>query len=230
MAHSDWSDIPPRLARLATLPDAAGVFGARWHGWRLDPPLTVDEVAELEEQTRVELPTGYRSFLLEVGSGGAGPACGLFPARRVDGRWRWEWSGDGGPGDTFSPTDDAELGRPFAHAEAFNPADGFPDRPERDDYDSSEAFTEAEDAYQEEYDEVVLAPEHFHGLLYLCHVGCANYEVLVVSGPARGQVWEDRTADDGGLLPIRDETTPVGFTEWYRRWLDDAEERAGVRR
>ncbi|MGK5518726.1 SMI1/KNR4 family protein [Micromonospora sp. URMC 107] len=217
MTHTDWSDVPGRLARLAADPGAEGIFGARAHRWTLEPPLRAGELAELEGQLRVELPEEYRSFLLAAGRGGAGPAYGLFPARRTDGRWGWA-------GDGADLTDRDSLARPFPHTEAFNPADALPEPPDEEDFDTVEAFNDAEEAYWERYDEVVYAPGHAIGLLYLCHLGCALREALVVSGPARGRMWADDTAEGGGFRPLLDDDgTPLGFARWYRRWLDAAE-------
>jgi hypothetical protein len=166
----------------------------------------------------IDRPHEYRAFLLQVSRGGAGPAYGLFPLRRVEGRWRWE-------GDGADLTDLEALSRPFPRTEAFNPADGLPDQPDEEDFDSEEMFNEAEDAYWQQHDAVVFAPEHSIGLLFLCHLGCAYREALVVSGPARGQMWADDTAGDGGFRPLRDsDGSPTGFTRWYRGWLEQAEE------
>ncbi|MBL7628388.1 SMI1/KNR4 family protein [Frankia sp. CN6] len=216
MIRTDWSDVRDLLARLAAEPSAEKIFGASGHQWLLEPPLTAAELAEVEAQVRVELPSEYRSFLLEAGRGGAGPAYGLFPLRRVEGRWRWE-----GDGATLTGLD--TLAQPFPHVEAFNPAEGLPEPPDEDDYDSEEAFFEAAEAYFEQHDAVVFRPEHSVGLLYLCHLGCALREALVVSGPARGQMWADNTADDAGFAPLLgDAGRPLGFAQWYRRWLDRA--------
>jgi hypothetical protein len=215
---SDWSDVPGRLARLSKDPHAESVFGVGGHQWRLEPPLTDDELAEVESQLGVDLPAEYRAFLLQVSRGGAGPAYGLFPLHRVDGRWRWQ-------GDGADLTDHETLMRPFPHTDAFNPADGMPEPPDEEDFDSAEKFFEAEDAYWLQHEAVVFAPEHSIGLLYLCHLGCAYREALVITGPARGQMWADDTASDGGYRPLREsDGKPTGFARWYRAWLEQAEQ------
>ncbi len=223
MAHPDWSDVRDRLAELSTRPDADNVFGSTGHGWRLEPPLSTAELAELESQLDVELPAEYQSFLVQVSRGGAGPAYGLFPVQRVNGSWRWE-------GDGADLTDLKTLSRPFPHTDAFNPAVGLPDPPVREAFDSEGSFHDAQDAYWQQHDAVAFAPEHSVGLLYLCHLGCAYREALVVSGPARGQMWGDDTASDGGFRPLREsDGNPIGFTRWYSSWLGQAEEQAQPR-
>lgn len=217
MEVHDWSDVPGRVAALARHPGAASVFGAAGHRWDLAAPLSGDDLADLESGLGVRLPSEYRSFLAQAGGGGAGPAYGLFPVHRADGGWRWE-------GDGAELTDLASLTLPFPHVDAFNPGNDLPDPPDEADYDTIEAFNEAENAYWDEYDDVVFRPEHSVGLLYLCHLGCAYREGLVVSGPARGQMWADDTAGDAGFRPLLDDDgTRMGFARWYRRWLDGAE-------
>jgi hypothetical protein len=218
VTQSDWSDVRERLTRLAAAPSAGAVFGSVSHGWELEPPLGAEDLAEAETQLRIELPGEYRSFLLQAGRGGAGPVYGLFPVRCVDGRWQWE-------GDGADLTDLDTLDQPFPHVEAFNPADGLPEPPDEADYESTEEFNAAEDTYWEQHNTVVYQPQHSIGLLYLCHLGCALREALVISGPAQGQMWADDTADGGGFRPLRDDDgTPLGFARWYRRWLDAAED------
>ncbi|MFD9615432.1 SMI1/KNR4 family protein [Streptomyces sp. NPDC059083] len=216
----DWSDVPGRLVRLSQAAHANKVFGAggsAGHGWHLESSLSTAELSEIEDQLRVVLPEEYRSFLLAVGRGGAGPAYGLFPVRRVDGRWQWE-------GDSPNLTDLDTLAQPFPYVAAFNPADGLLDPPDAEDFDSIDAFDAAEDAYWQKYDEIVYGPEHSVGLLYLCHLGCAQREVLVVSGASRGQMWADLNGDGRGFVPLVDDAgIRVGFARWYRRWLDRSE-------
>jgi hypothetical protein len=74
---SDWSDVPGRLATLLEQPNAGSVFGVNGHHWLAEPPLTEDELTEVESQLGIELPDEYRAFLLQASRGGAGPAYGL---------------------------------------------------------------------------------------------------------------------------------------------------------
>jgi len=46
---------------------------------------------------------------------------------------------------------------------------------------------------------------------------CADLIFLVVTGPARGQVWEDLTPYDQRIGPIA-----ASFTDWYEAELDEA--------
>ncbi|WP_019926437.1 SMI1/KNR4 family protein [Nocardia sp. BMG111209] len=221
MTH-DWSDVPGRLARLAAVPDANKVFGAAGHGWRLEPPLSTAEPGAVEGRLGVVLPEEYRAFLPAVGRGGAGPAYGLFPVVRVDGRWRWD-------GDGAGLTQLDALAQPFPYAAEFNPADGLPDAPVEAAFESGAAFEAAVDEYWEQRDEIVYGRRHSVGLLYLCHLGCALREALVVSGESRGQMWADNSADYGGFVPlVDDDGNRMGFAQWYRRWLDRSEIDCGI--
>ncbi|WP_308285305.1 SMI1/KNR4 family protein [Actinoplanes hulinensis] len=197
----DWSDVRPRLAVLAGK-------GATLGSGELAPPLTAAELAEVESQFGVDLPGEYRGFLLEAGRGGAGPGYGLFPLRRVDGRW--ELDSDGGPSH-----DRESLIRPFGHIRGFNPLDGLLDGP---------AIDRDEELWWAMHDRLAYNPAHRHGLLFLCHLGCALWVVLVVSGPSRGQIWTDYTTDGEGFQPEQNpDGSPMNFADWYRTWLTNAE-------
>jgi hypothetical protein len=57
----------------------------------------------------------------------------------------------------------------------------------------------------------------YTGLLELCHQGCAIYSYLVVNGPTYGTIWDGRE----DFYP-----TELSFSDWYRRWIKDLQERA----
>lgn len=60
-------------------------------------------------------------------------------------------------------------------------------------------------------------PGLYDGVLYLAHHGCGMWSMLVVSGAARGTVWDDFDTTDGGWAP-----TGQTFAEWFEAWLDEA--------
>lgn len=56
-----------------------------------EPVLTAEEVAEVEAHYGVTLPEDYRTFLMEVGAGGPGPALELSTLKRINGTRGWVW-------------------------------------------------------------------------------------------------------------------------------------------
>lgn len=86
------------------------------------------------------------------------------------------------------------LAAPFPHAAAWLP----PPDPEHGD---GERF----------------APRHVQGSLRLCHHGGGVYDILVVSGPARGAVWTDAREQDQGVRPCA-----PSFLAWFDAWVEAA--------
>jgi hypothetical protein len=192
-----------------------------WTGLRervpgLEKPLTAAELAELEGQIGVRLPEEYRRFLLVMGAGGAGPAYGVFPVRRgVDGRWAWH-------GDGAGLTDLTRLAEPFPirRATPEQLAAMEQERPEEEDFEDIEEFDDAFEAWQERWEPLLWGDDRTVGAVCLCHLGCAQRQWLVVSGPAAGQIWEDERADDLDLRPATGpDGTPLTFAAWYLGWL-----------
>ncbi|MFJ9724635.1 SMI1/KNR4 family protein [Streptomyces sp. NPDC101209] len=222
MTDQWWAGVRERVVAAGAGPEGGKVFGALGHRWVLEGPLARGELAELEAQIGVRLPEEYRAFLLHVGAGGAGPAYGLFPVRRVQGRWRWE-------GDGADLADLSRLAEPFP--------DQGPDpklldelldqRPEEEDFDGTEDFDDAIEAWDERWESVMFAPERTVGAIVICHLGCALREWLIVSGSHRGTIWSDGRADDVDLVPLLDDDgKPVTFARWYSDWLEKAERTA----
>ncbi|MCZ0978163.1 SMI1/KNR4 family protein [Streptomyces diastatochromogenes] len=219
MTDQQWAGIRQRVEALKASPASNEVFGARGHRWVLEQPLGHDELAELEAQMKVTLPEEFRTFLLCVGAGGAGPAHGMFPVRRVQGRWRWE-------GDGADMADLSRLAEPFPE-QGPNPElveALLAERPEEEDFDEIEEFDDAIEAWDERWDAVMFAPERTVGAIVLCHLGCAQREWLIISGSHRGTIWSDCRVDDADLAPLlgRD-GKPVTFAQWYLDWLSQAE-------
>ncbi|MGW7456683.1 SMI1/KNR4 family protein [Streptomyces sp. NPDC054797] len=219
MVDQQWSGVRERVITLGAQPSSGMVFGSLGHRWVLEDPLTEDELAELEAQIGVRLPEDYRSFLTVVGAGGAGPAYGLFPVRRVQGRWRWE-------GDGADLADLSMLEQPFPDhgpdPEALSSLLAV--RPEEEDFDAIEDFDYAIEAWDERWGALTFAPERTAGAIVISHLGCVQREWLIISGTCSGTIWSDPRADDADLRPLLDQAAKlVTFNHWYIDWLQKAE-------
>lgn len=219
MVDEQWGGVRQRVIALGAQSSSSEVFGSHGHRWVLEDPLTDAELAELEAQMGAQLPDDYRSFLTSVAAGGAGPGYGLFPVRRIQGRWRWE--GDG--------ADLADLG---LLAQPFPPHGPDPEaldallavRPEEENFEEIEDFDDAIEAWDERWEALMFAPERTAGAIVISHLGCAQREWLVISGVHRGTIWSDRRADDIDLAPLLGpDGEAITFARWYTDWLRQAE-------
>ncbi|MEU6158508.1 SMI1/KNR4 family protein [Streptomyces sp. NPDC047130] len=219
MNDQQWAGVRERVEALGSSSAGGGVFGAVGHRWVLEQPLGHTELAELEAQMKVTLPDDFRAFLLRVGAGGAGPGYGVFPVRRIQGRWRWE-------GDGAELADLSRLAEPFPE-QGPDPEllqELAAECPEEEDFDESEEFDDAMEAWDGRWDAVMFDPDRTVGAFVISHRGCALRDWLVVSGPHRGTVWRDDRADETDLAPhLHDDGTPMTFASWYTGWLRQAE-------
>ncbi|MFF4344676.1 SMI1/KNR4 family protein [Kitasatospora sp. NPDC001540] len=209
------------MTALGEAPFAGEVFGARFqgfgHDYRLRPPLTEAEVAEVEEEFGVRFPADYRGFLLQVGAGGAGPHYGVFPLCRDERGWHW-LDGKVRNHGTF-------LTEPFPSAEqrARWEAEFDAAEPVAADFPDEASHRAAHRAWDDGWD--VLDERMTSGAFCLGHQGCGYYTWLVVTGPERGTLWNDLRACGSGIEPL---TPPGGgndrttFGEWYLHWLEEA--------
>ena len=212
----DFSAISNGLLRLRLAKSRVKVFGSEGHMFACNATLSESVVREFEAQYRIVLPVDYRSFLLEVGNGGAGPAYGLFPLGMED----------GGTGDGPRPWYENDgfvgnLAAPFPHRRPWNDLAGKPEYKEELEDDSS-----WEDEYQRKkglWEQVYWATANVNGAIPICHLGCAMRQWLVITGPEAGNVWDDNRADYGGLKPTQCGTRKrTTFLQWYKTWLEDA--------
>ncbi|MFH8625810.1 SMI1/KNR4 family protein [Streptomyces vietnamensis] len=216
MDEVTWVGVRERVLRLAEHPEADKVFGARGHGFRLGPVMSEEQLRALEADLGVGLPAQYRSFLLHVGAGGAGPHYGLMTPSLGDGGWQWR-----GIGLTFSaqPTTAEFAGRPFVAEVLQRELDALDDQePEKDAFATDEEFRDAHAAWDARYEELYDAQEA--GAVFLSEQGCGYTSLLVMTGPHRGAVWEDLRPMDRGIVP-----TGHDFAHWYRSWLEQTEQR-----
>ena len=128
---TSWDETRSALQRLRQRGALDGIFGARKHEFVLNPCLSDREVTDFENTHGLSLPHDYRSFLISVGNGGAGPAYGVFKLGEMDhGHDERPWS------DVFV----GDLAKPFPHTSEWNDASGMPvfdaaweDDPEREE-------------------------------------------------------------------------------------------------
>lgn len=111
----DRTEVIDRLDVLRRTDPGFTRFGSARHRYVLNEPLSESEVSAFEAHYDVCLPEEYRSFLLEVGDGGAGPFYGIF---------RLDRTGLRHPEDLLP----GFLAGPFPHSAAWNePGDGSPE-------------------------------------------------------------------------------------------------------
>jgi hypothetical protein len=98
----------------------------------------------------------------------------------------------------------------FPFTKPYNPYDD----PALADYWEREAQGELSD--EDDAGRTASKAREIAGTLVLCDEGCGYLHLLIVNGPALGQIWLDGTVSDEGYAPLG-----AGFLDWYERWLDD---------
>ncbi len=207
-----------RLADLDRRDPQRKVFGAKVHDYRLRPTVPISVIESFEKQYGISLPHDYRSFITEIGDGGAGPFYGLLPFGKDDTDCDWHSSSLVG-----------DLSKPFPHTGAWNlPASFWSCLPDP----SPDTPLEEEDRLMNAWDRELEAhywnPTIMNGAIPICHQGCALRQWLVVHGEQTGFVWNDLRADSRGIAPVLDQSgNPVKFTDWYMEWLEDSLQKVG---
>ncbi|MFF3864128.1 SMI1/KNR4 family protein [Streptomyces sp. NPDC002209] len=219
MSEDIWAGVRERVLRLAEHPGADKVFGAHGHGFRLGPVMGEEQLRALEADLGVGLPAQYRSFLLRVGGGGAGPDYGLMTPALGSGGWQWVGIGLAYPA---QPTTAEFAGRPFVAEALQSELTALETQePQRDAFAADQAFRRAYAAWDARYEELYDAQEA--GAVFLSEQGCGYASLMVMTGPHRGSIWEDLRPADQGIA-----STGHDFAHWYRSWLERAEQKLDV--
>jgi len=154
--------IRKKIVQAAKVDTNFQVFGASSHRYVLNPPVSEAEVQQFEEQYRIQLPACYRTFLTEVGNGGAGPFYGIYPLGKDINEFCYD--------DSFDfLRNDCVLYPKMTDEYWDNLVNRLKD--EEDDTPSE-----------------TLAGIVFGGLLPIGHQGCTYYHVLVLNGNWEGKV------------------------------------------
>ena len=168
-------------------------FGVDGHRWRLNDPIGAAELAAVERHYAVRLPEDYRAFLLGVGNGGAGPAYGMFSLEAGI--------------ECFREDPPAHcLSDEFPFKAYYNPV-------EDETLVARQGRGGGGELGEDEFERLLDRMDY--GTLVVGHEGCGHMHRMVVTGPARGQVWIDSAGSDKGYLPLG-----ICFVEWYERWID----------
>ncbi len=177
------------------------MFGVSRHKYKLNPPVGLAFVREMEQRYHFRLPEDYVQFITEVGDGGAGPDYGIIPFGN------------------FLQKAESPGAEKFREAYRCSLAKAFLLRPMEPD--ELEYFAFAEDAYQknpEKYFVEIGAQEEnslcdTDGYFAIGTHGCQWNFGLAISGEWRGQVFD--TDNEGGYRFVAG-----SFHEFYQNWLD----------
>lgn len=164
------------------------------HRFLLEPPVGEAELSRYEREYQVTLPEGYRAFVARLGNGPVGPSYGLFSLQEA-----LETTGFGKLPPKYL------LGAPFPHEDYYQPLN---DPVYLVIADRQGIATEEDERYWTNMRQ---------GALVLSDEGCGMEHFLVLTGSARGEMWVDNRANDGGMASLK-----CDFLTWYERWLDGA--------
>jgi hypothetical protein len=175
-------------------------FGALWHRYVLQSPVTSDAIAAFERQHNVCLPDDYRAFLTKFAAGGAGPHYGLsaFPCHSND------------------------IAKPFPHTQVWNDSSDF--RP-----DSAEHKRWEEDYFSDAHiaGTLSLCQEGCGHVTLLVTTGDARGTIWCDSRVSDGGIYplcrcESPSRREYGVPSLYDSSPQrrMTFLEWYMTWLD----------
>lgn len=167
------------------------VFGATSHKYNINQPATPNEVLEFEQKYSIKLPECYKSFILYIGNGGAGPFYGIYPlGENVDDL-------------IYDNTEKYLKNECILYPKMTN--EYWKDLTKRIDDD---------DISDQDYEKEV--GKLFAGILPIGSQGCTLIHGMVLNGQYKGRVVN---LDMDRQKPFF--TFENNFLNWYERWLDE---------
>lgn len=175
------------------------VFGADSHKYFVGETVNNEEILKFEKDYTIELPEGYKAFLLYIGNGGisfadsaAGPGYGIYPLGKNTNELIYENT-------ELYLKEDAKI-HPKMTDEFWS--------------DLNKNIEDNDDISTEEFD--LELGKIFSGLLPVGTQGCTYYHALVLNGEFKGRVVN---VDSDRQKPHF--AFESNFLDWYERWLDE---------
>jgi len=189
--------IEEKLKKLKSMDREFTIFGSEKHQYQLNPVISRDELVAFEKRHHIELPLGYRNFLLEVGNGGVGPYYGLESLDEIE----------------KNKKSVMDLKLPFPHTQKWN-------------FNWDNVTEEEWETLIEDTEEGYYIQKWSTGLLEICDFGCGISLCLVVNGIEFGNMWVDDRGHLNGIYPDpyfnQKEDERTSFLDCYEMWLDQS--------
>nr|WP_237390708.1 SMI1/KNR4 family protein [Fulvivirga sediminis] len=190
--------IKSKLLEAAKVDTAFKAFGATRHRYYIHKPVSIEEVNTFERKYAVDLPDCYKSFVLQIGSGGksyansgAGPFYGIYPF------------GEGVDELIYDNTEKYIKNESILHPEMKN-----------DDW--SKVIEKIEDDNISDNDYEKELGRIFGGILPIGSQGCSYLHGIILNGAYKGKVVNIDQELNKPHFTFED-----NFLDWYERWLDE---------
>lgn len=196
-------------------------FACWSHAHLFNPVLPLEELAAWEELAKVTLPEDYRTYLTQLGNGGAGPAYGLFPLRlALDTNFTPYFSSPCIYSDDQEEAFQTVISR-FARWDNYDDdwdlyLEYFPNTPVWKDKRWQRAhFHEWDNELANALDEKVIFPMLAYGQYKIANEGCSGDIYIILNGSHRGYIHCATTDCDPDLAFPE----PRTFAAYRDRWL-----------
>ncbi len=166
----------------------------------LNKPLNIEDIQIFEEKHNCTLPNDYKLFLLNIGDGGFGPCGGPILTLKES---------------TIIPYDDdfklpiSYYQNEFIFSKEAMQLSEFP-LEKLISKDISDRSQFIEENYYLFFQGVIFIGDHLDGWV----------DMLVISGPERGNIWE---FGNFAFYPKKSQSgkNRVNFLDWYNEWVED---------